>query len=180
MSLGERITRAAYEKLERENERLQAELRQERRNREAAEQRLSMLDRWIDTIVAPVVNRVATDTTNTRAVVERMSSTMSEQYTQLEGVLGQVEGIVGTLAQSVQNESQQLQQLLERLNNENPRVDLGPAIARLENLRNAVETANTQITSLVSDEEPAPPNPEPEPGPEPGPAPEPAPGQRRR
>ena len=172
MALVERVTRGALEKLQRENEWLQYELRMERRNREAKEQELIRLQDWTEKIVAPLSQGLADDVRAIRAQMERIGSNMSEQLTQFEGVLAQVEGIIGTLAQSVQNESQQLQALLERLNNENPRIDLGPAIVRLENLRSAVETANTQINSLVADE----PLPEPEPEPEP----EPVPGQRRR
>lgn len=174
MSVVERITRAAYEKLQRENERLQADLRQERRYREAAEKELWRLQDWTEKIVQPVVGRLADDVAATRAAVERTAVSMSEQLTELESVLGEVQGVITTLTQSVDNESQQLTALLERLNNENPRIDLGPAIAVARNIRDAVQTANTQIQGIVADE----PVPEPEPNPEP--QPEPVPGQRRR
>jgi uncharacterized phage infection (PIP) family protein YhgE len=105
---------------------------------------------------------------------KELKRTMSEQFDQLNQGIGEVESAVTNLTQAVSSETQQVIAELERLNNQNPAIDLGPAIARLQGVRTTVDQAATNIGNIIADVVPEPPTPEP------APAPNPEPGRGRR
>jgi chromosome segregation ATPase len=168
MAVVDRITRAAYEKLKQEYEELRQCFVIEQQLRERTEAEVGRLAPIVREVLNAHLGSLVRELTAVQREVERMGCSMSEQLNQLNSTLDEVVSRFGTLTQTIQNESAQLTALLERLNQQT-QIDLSPAIRKAEEIRNAVETANASIQSLVADE-PAP-NPEPEPNPNPEPLP---------
>lgn len=164
-SISDRISQAAFDRLKTENKKLQQALELERTRREGLERELTRLHDWTEKIVGPLTGRLADDVSAIRAHSERMSSTMSEQFDQLQSQIGNVETAVGNVGTRLASEVEQIRLEIERLNNQNPQIDLTPAIQRLSGVEQNLNGLGDQIGGIVADQQP-----------EPAPAPE---GRRR-
>jgi len=147
------------EKLKGEKQKLQHALELERTKREALQSELTRLQMWAEKLIGPAYGGLIDTVRDTRNAVERMAKRMSEQLEQLNTSLGEVEGAVATLTQKVTDETQQVLAELERLNNQNPSIDLSPVITRVQGLRTAVDQASTNISNIIADATPPPPEP---------------------
>lgn len=91
---------------------------------------------------------------------ERIGSSMSEQFDQLQQVVGNVETAVGNVGTRLAAEVEQIRLEIERLNNANPSIDLTPAIQRLNGVETELNSIGTKIGDIIQDAQPEPPAPE--------------------
>jgi DNA repair exonuclease SbcCD ATPase subunit len=161
-SISDRISTAAYDRLKAENKKLQQALELERARRESVDRELARLHEWTDKIIGPITGRLADDISATRRAQERISSTMSEQFDQLQNVVGNVETAVGNVGTRLAGEIEQVRLEIERLNNQNPSIDLTPAIQRLNGVEQNLNSLGEQIGGIIADQQPEPPAPAPE------------------
>lgn len=102
---------------------------------------------------------------------ERSFKHVSDQLNTLNSALDEVDSAVTGLGEAISTETQQVLAELERLNNQNPAIDLSPVIQRVSGLRDKVTQDTQNISNIIADAAPSP---------APGPGPEPAPGRGRK
>lgn len=159
-SITDRISQAAHDRLKAENKKLQQALDLERVRREGVERELRRLHEWTDKIIGPITGRLADDVAAVRAAQERLGSTMSEQFDQLQSQIGNVETAVGSVGTRLAGEIEQIRLALEQQNNNNPQIDLSPLTQRLSVVEGELNSIGERIGGIIQDQQPEPPAPE--------------------
>jgi uncharacterized protein YoxC len=87
---------------------------------------------------------------------ERNFKAVSDQLTELNTALDEVDSAVTGLGESITTETQQVIDELNRLNNQNPSVDLSPVIARVTGFRDKVNQDIQNVNNIIADAVPEP------------------------
>lgn len=150
--LSDRLTNV--DKLKEQIKKLELVLEHERREKGALTAEMARLQAWTEKIVGPAFGGLHDVVHDLRGVVERLGSRMSEQLDQLNTQVGGVEGAVNNLTTVATNEIAQVRAELERLNNQNPNIDLSGPISRLATVEQTVNTAAQELSQLIADQPP--------------------------